>query len=1167
MSDPYQNDSTEVRVEEAKLDSTQVAESSEAKPEQKSNGKANGASKEVSNGKSAATSKDASVKAKSSDESSVSESESEDKKVDAVKAESSNNDSKDESNKDESSPVPGSDKLKGEGKAETVSVEASKDAKPEEAKETKSEDSKDGKVTKDSSAEAETKEAGADSKDAKPSEAKSSEEKTAVAKSSDESSKDDSDVEAKDAGEKDEKPKELDVKLVKIQKKTPSKGTEINEEELREVAQREKVDRLLKSSWTGMVERLRGFWNWFAQKFFDELVFPETRVKQIQEASEQGTVVYVLRSRSYLNFLIYNALFIVFKLPLVRFAPGLYWVPWQSWAQKLRVFRGWFGRLFGQGGDSPSALFEKLVENEVPTLIFLEKPVTLMTYLRRAIYWSRDMVRWIFRRPEAPGGRSIDLLESLVALQRKQEAPIFVCPQIMVWDRAPTSARKSFWDVMFGEKESPGLMRELYQFIRNKKRSHVNGGEPINLKNLVNRYTDQLSDAEVARKLRAFIKERFDKEFRVATGPVFRPASEMKDRVLRAPRVRKAIRMQAEESNLPEEVVQERARKILDRMAANFTMSTARKFDWFLNKIWKRMYTSYETDSRGMEGIEVLPSEIEQVRKAAMEHPLVLLPCHKSHVDYLIMSQILMHYDMVPPHIAAGDNLIIPVVGWIFRKSGAFFLRRSFGKDELYRTIFNEYVLRLLREGCTLEFFIEGGRSRTGKLRSPKTGMLKLLVDAALEKRIRDFYLVPTSVGYDRIVEGESYTRELLGGKKKRESLGGLLRSARKFMSINFGRIVVRFAEPLSIRGAIDDLIEDEKSHNADFDPVKNLDDRRQLVHILAYRVLYEINNASWVMPASLVVAVMMTEMRRGINHDRLVEEVDWLRREVEARGAKVYNFHDPDAVVRRATHSLSRLIKAREYMGKDVVVYRPRASRRLELAYYRNHLVHLFVSEAVIACALQAFQWRRASDEGVKLDALLKEVSFLSLLLKLEFIYKPSPDIQDNFDQTLADMERRGILSVDDQSNRVEAQGGEGRKMLVFLRHLFWPFCDSYWTACLTLFTVLKEGFVEEKAFIRKMQDLTEALYHEGYLRYSDAVSMDTLKNAISLFEELDMIVRVPMDEGGRASRKRQIELTEKYRDADKLREFVYRAGKFSSCREATDVADQMITKMMQEK
>ncbi len=973
----------------------------------------------------------------------------------------------------------------------------------------------------------------------------------------------DSSTEGESSEEDDKKVK---VKLVTISKKLVNQSDEIDEEELKEAVQREKVDRLLKSSWTGMVERLRGMWNWLAQKLFNELVFPETRIKQVQEAAEEGSVVYVLRSRSYLNYLIYNALFIVYKLPLVRFAPGLYWVPWQVWAQKLRVFRGWFGRLFGKGGDAPSELFEKLVENHVPTLIFLEKPVTLWTYMRRMIYWMRDVVRWIFRRPEAPGGRSIDLLETLVSVQRKQETPIFLCPQIMVWDRAPTSARKSFWDVMFGEKESPGLTRELYQFIRNKKQSHVNGGEPINLKKMVDRYTDQLSDAELARKLRAYLKERFDREFRVATGPVFRPASEMKERVLRAPRVRKAIRMQAEESNLPEEVVQERARKILDRMAANFTMSTARRFDWFLNKVWKRMYTTYDTDSSGMEGIEVLPSEIEQVREAALKHPLVLLPCHKSHVDYLIMSQILMHYDMMPPHIAAGDNLMIPVVGWLFRKSGAFFLRRSFGNDELYRTIFNEYVLRLLREGCTLEFFIEGGRSRTGKLRSPKTGMLKLLVDAAIEKRIRDFYLVPTSVGYDRIVEGESYTRELLGGKKKRESLAGLFRSARKFLSINFGRIAVRFAEPISIRTAIQELIEEEQQHNPTFDPVEDLDDRRQLVHILAYRVLYEINNASWVMPASLVVAVLMTEMKRGINHDRLVEEVDWLRREVEARGAKVHNYDEPDNVVRRATQSLNRLIKAREYLGKDVVVYRPRASRRLELAYYRNHLVHLFVSEAVIAVALQAFQWRRSSDSGVKLDALLKEVRFLSLVLKLEFIYKPSPDIQDNFDETLASMERRGVLSVDHETNRVEAQSGEGRRMLVFLRHLFWPFVDSYWTASLALFAVQKEGFIEEKSFIRRMQDMTEALYHEGYLRYSDAVSMDTLKNAISLFEELGMIVRVPMDEGGRASRKRQIELTEAYRDGEKLREFIHRTGKFSSCREAEDVAAQMITKLTQE-
>lgn len=927
------------------------------------------------------------------------------------------------------------------------------------------------------------------------------------------------------------------------------------------------VDELLKSSWTGMVGRLRGFWNWVAQKFFGELVFPEARIKQVQEAANEGTVVYVLRSRSYLNYLIYNALFLVYKLPLVGFAAGLFWVPWQTWVQKMRVFRDWFGRIYGRGGMAPNVLFRELVSHRVPTLIFLERPVTLWIYIRKGLYAIRDGVRWLFRRPQAPGGRPIDLLEDLVYLQRRQDTPIFLCPQIMVWDQAPTSARKSFWDVLFGERESPGLMREMYQFWRNKKQSQVHGGEPIDLKQFVSRYTEQLSDAEVAAKLRVLLRDRFDREFRVTTGPVFRSANEIKERVLRAPRVRKTIREYAEENNQPEHVAQERAKKILNRMAANFRMSTARMFDWFLHKVWKRMFTRHDSDPRGLEGIDVLPEEIERVREAALQHPLVLLPCHKSHVDYLIMSQILLHYDMVPPHIAAGDNLLIPVVGWIFRRSGAFFLRRSFGNDALYRTLFNEYVLRLLREGYTLEFFIEGGRSRTGKLRPPKTGMLKLLVDAALEKRIRDFYLVPSSVTYDRIVEGESYSRELLGGQKKSESLGSLFRAARQFLSVNFGRMVVRFAEPISIREAIDQQVASERENNPDFDPWNNQDDRRDLIHAVAYRVLYEINQASWIMASSLVVAILMTESRRGISHERMTTEVEWLRQEIEARGAKVYHFDEPDSVVRRATKSLSRLIKAREFLDKEHTVYRARASRRLELAYYRNHILHLFVSEAVIACALQTFPWRRSTDQGVPKVELLKEVRFLSQLLKKEFIYKPSPDIQDNLDETLALMQRRNILFVEPSTQIVEPLPDTGLKMLTFLRHLFWPFIDSYWVAAVGLFALQAEP-LEEKTFHRKMQDIAESLYHEGFLRYSDVVSLETLTNAIELYEELHVVVKVPVEDGGaRAHRKKQLSLTETYKKPEELRFFATRIGRFSSCSKLDEAIEIMYQKLSERK
>src|SRR4029079_7973260 len=204
------------------------------------------------------------------------------------------------------------------------------------------------------------------------------------------------------------------------------------------------------------------------------------------------------------------------------------------------------------------------------------------------------------------------------------------------------------------------------------------------------------------------------------------------------------------------------------------------------NKIWPRIFQGL--DYRGL----------ERVMECVKQHPVVLVPCHRSHFDYLILTYIFHINYLSPPHIAAGINLSFWPMGPLFRGAGAFFIRRTFEDNDLYKMVFRKYLTFLIREGYTQEFFIEGGRTRTGKMLTPRLGMLSAIVNAFVGGVRRDLYLVPISIHYGRIPEEEAYRREVAGEKKEPESLGALLR-ARSVLTRGYGTVYVSFGDQIFI--------------------------------------------------------------------------------------------------------------------------------------------------------------------------------------------------------------------------------------------------------------------------------------------------------------------------------------------------------------------------------
>jgi len=391
------------------------------------------------------------------------------------------------------------------------------------------------------------------------------------------------------------------------------------------------------------------------------------------------------------------------------------------------------------------------------------------------------------------------------------------------------------------------------------------------------------------------------------------------------------------------------------------------------------------------------------------------------------------------------------------------FIRRSFGDDQLYTTLVQAYIDVLLQGGYNLACFIEGGRSRTGKLLPPKFGILSFVLDCLLSGRVDDAIICPVSTQYDKVVETEGYVTELLGVPKKKENLADFLSGGSNVLSLRLGRVDVRFHEPWSLRGFITDQINRlSKAPSAihiDWQDTKNAVVRQKLLRTLGYKVLAHINDVSVVMPTALIGTVLLTLRGRGVGRAELIRRIEWLTDRVRAKGGRVAHF---------GSAPLSDVIeRGLDVLGKDLVgvvdgLAEPTyyAVDRFQLSFYRNMTIHLFISEALVAAALCTRVKRGGGPamQDIPYNDLHDQVLFLSSLFRGEFIYS-SEGLAVNLQRTLAGLEVDNVIRVerDEEGNITkvglsDAERAAGRENYDFYCFLIWPFIESSWLAAVSL-------------------------------------------------------------------------------------------------------------------
>ena len=577
-------------------------------------------------------------------------------------------------------------------------------------------------------------------------------------------------------------------------------------------------------------------------------------------------------------------------------------------------------------------------------------------------------------------------------------------------------------------------------------------------------------------------------------------------------------------------------------------LSSARLVGWMGVGMERLLVSMYH------QGIHIKQSQFQLLLKYANQAQqqrtsLIFLPCHKSHVDYLVISWVFWKLGIALPHIAAGDNLNLPGVGWVLKQGGAFFIRRSFSGESLYGECVKEYMEVLLERGHNLEVFIEGTRSRTGKLLNPKFGLLKVVLDAVLSGRVKDVILVPMSIDYDRVIETETYVNELLGRPKQRESLVGVLNSGANVVSgLKLGRIDIRFAKPFHLNEFIHDEIKRRSAPDSLFSPLGSVEERNVIIRALGYRVLSDINGVSVIQPTSLVGTVLLTLRGRGVGQDELCRRVMWLRREIILKGGHVAYFarEDVPQIVLKAVRVLSSLVGVRKELAEPVYY----VEKRFELSLFRNQVMHLFLGESVIAAAMYATIKKGQTHRRIPIATLRRDVIFLSQLLKKEFIFRPG-GIDENLARSLYVLIDHGVVELEDYRGETmelrkedqertewlfeevfvkltDEERLNGRESFDFYNFLIWPFIESYWLAAVGLFCIIPAPAlntpvastgadgqpqqirgVAERVLMDRVQHFGKTLYYEGDLGYFESINRITLKNAFNRYQEMGIIIQ----------------------------------------------------------
>ena len=817
---------------------------------------------------------------------------------------------------------------------------------------------------------------------------------------------------------------------------------------------------------SAMVPRFNFVFRWFARRFFGHFELAPEMVEGLRELEARGSVIYVMRYASRLDYFLFNALFLRENLRLSRFANGVRFYYYGSFLKGVRLS---LDRFRGQGGPSGPLADQEQARQLV------RSGESFFLFLRTARL--RDLMRR--NRQE-----ELDLLHEVVRGAWDSKQSVAIVPLAIFWRKGPRTESR-FLNINYGALTRPSDLAKVYSFLATYRSLAVKTGNAIDLRNFIDAHRDE-GDEQVARKVRRSIQHYLYREEKVVEGPTVRSRQRILTEVLATARVRTAMKERAERRRGSPGKARADAEKIFFEIAANMNATFLAALGFVAGWIFRRMFASIDVTG------------LQKVVGFAKDHPIVLVPNHRSYFDFLIVSWLFYVNYLVPPHIYARDNMAFGPFGFLFRRAGAFFARARFD-DPLYKEVFRSYVEYLVREGFTQEFFIEGGRSRTGKMLSPRLGMLSWDVDAFLASTRQDILFVPVAISYERIVEESSMVDELDGVEKRAESVAGLVR-ARKQLLRRFGSAHINFGDPISLAQELGDrrelLAADENG--------ALLEEKRRFVESFGHRIVERINWSASATATSVAAVVLLGSPYRGLRRETLVQRMQEVVGLLAIQDVKLSRalagdqgeFEESIAFLVR-----SDLIRINRDPGGEIVYFEE--ARRQALDIYRNSIAHFLAAASFLA--------RRFTGGVVDRKSLEDDLGFWQEFFYQEYYIPRADDAESRLDVHLSHFERRGwVVSLDDAGQEWQVSTG-GEPIL----ECFAAQTRGVLVAYRCLFEGLSEiqGEIRQNDLYRRAKEKFENARLLGEAAGPESPNETTLSNAVELLERRGVFQRLPGD------------------------------------------------------
>ena len=804
------------------------------------------------------------------------------------------------------------------------------------------------------------------------------------------------------------------------------------------------------------------------RRFINKLNFDEHNIEKIKNFADDSIIVYASKNQKLLDFLYYHTKLKSLNLPYPQIGFDFrffFLLPVKRLCQILLCHLDYFFHHFS---------FKDAYTSGYATKELLKGKTGFVCLIEEDNFYKR----FIKSTP--------DPLFLLIELQKSIDRPVMIVPENILYVTKPMRKDPTLSDILFGTHEKPGKIKRLYIILKKPEKIRVELAKPVNLKDFINSPEIKQLDSEFqTHRLRSHLVDILNRQRKSITGPVLKSRQEITEDILTRKSLREYLAQYAAENNLTLSKTHKKAAAYIKEIAANYNLQVLNFANWMLTWVFKNIF----------EDLVLNQEEINRMREKSTEAPLILVPCHKSHLDYLLLPYVMFRNNMPCPHIAAGKNLSFWPLGPLFRRGGAFFLRRTFKGIPLYAKIFAAYLEKLLYEGFNIKIFIEGGRSRTGKLLTPRPGGIGMLINAYNNGACKDLFFVPIFIGYDRVLEEDAYLKEIEGGKKSPETLKGLI-NARKFLRKKYGKVYMRFDEPISIKDYI-------QAKHIDLSKISR-EDYRRFIKSFGYKLINSINANAVVTPHGIIASVVLNCSKNTFVKKQMTEGINTYMSMLSFIDAELSDtlLIEPDNTLNSVINDfLARdFIELADEDDKDITdntIFIVKDNKRAVLDYYKNSVISFFVKFAYTAIAiLEADRFQFSSSD------LVIRYRFLEKIFTDEFFFDEETTGEQDISLCIKGFINEGILVPDSKEADVFRITSQGLRKLKWFAAFLQPFLESYKTTLL-YFEKYEQGKHKGKERVKKIHSMGTKFYKSKIILLKESLSQINYKNAANYFSQ----------------------------------------------------------------